>query len=665
MPGQRHRHSGKKKETSMATPSNFIRSTAACLALPALLAGCGGDSTPAPAASPAVVSTSESVGSATATVGDRVTWTIAVNNSGAGATTGTTTLVATVPGNLSGVSVVPNGVACGPAVSTLTCTIAAGFAPGASASVIVSGTATAVGNLTSAVVPSGAGAASCESTADCSTTTAVAAAPVPPNVTVSASVDKTSTAIGNTINWTLTALDTGGATTAAITLTDTLPASGIGAVTVTPTGASCDPVSGNTLTCTIPAGLAATHGTATVLVSAPATAAASLVNTVAPGAGASCSTPASCTTTTSVASVAAANVTVTSSVNKTVGFIGDAISWTLTAANSGTGASTAPITLTDTLPAGGIGTINVTPTGASCNAVTGNTLSCTIPTGLAAGGGTAQVVIATTANNSGTLVNTVVPGTGASCTVASDCTKTTLISSAATQVAGSCGVMMDAATLNGTFGGTSGTLVALTALGTTSTAGPNIATYVAGLASTGDPANLESWPGSPNGPGSGTMVTASGQQFICASENGSATTGASSTVKYTSDLTSGTSPTISLAGNIQISKVVGSNPGFVMFNLPSLTNFSFEFFRSGSNGYQLDYTTDGTTWHNVVTTSSSRATCTTPSTAVCDELNLLTSSPSGAGSFTATAPITQPVVLRLSNINPSGTMVIQKVMIKP
>jgi hypothetical protein len=139
-------------------------------------------------------------------------------------------------------------------------------------------------------------------------------------------------------------------------------------------------------------------------------------------------------------------------------------------------------------------------------------------------------------------------------------------------------------------------------------------------------------------------------------------TGASSTVKYTSDLTSPTSgsPT-SLAGNIQISKAQ-NNPGFVMFNLPSLSNFSFEFFRSGSNGYQIDYSTDGTTWHNIVTTSTSRAACTND---VCDETDLLTTSPSGATSFTATAPITVPVLLRLENINTSGTMVIQKLMIQP
>ena len=207
-------------------------------------------------------------------------------------------------------------------------------------------------------------------------------------------------------------------------------------------------------------------------------------------------------------------------------------------------------------------------------------------------------------------------------------------------------------------------------LGTTSTAGPEHRHLrrVAGLAATGDPATLEAGPARPPASGSGTVVTATGQQFICASENGSATTGASSTagqVHRRPDQRHRPGRS-ALAGNIQVSKEVGANPGIVTFNLPSLSNFSFEFFRNGSNGYALDYTTDGTTWHNIVTTSSSRSTCTTPAAATCDELNLLTTSPTGATTFNATAAITQPVVLRqLSNINTSGTMVIQKVMIKP
>ncbi len=51
---------------------------------------------------------------------------------------------------------------------------------------------------------------------------------------------------------------------------------------------------------------------------------------------------------------------------------------------------------------------------------------------------------------------------------------------------------------------------------------------------------------------------------------------------------------------------------------------------------------------------------------ICDETDLLTTAPAtGSTAFTATAPIQVPVLLRLTNTNTSGTMVIQKLMIKP
>lgn len=190
----------------------------------------------------------------------------------------------------------------------------------------------------------------------------------------------------------------------------------------------------------------------------------------------------------------------------------------------------------------------------------------------------------------------------------------------------------------------------LASLGNTMGGTANASAYLAGLAPTGDAAIFESYPGTPNGPGSGSMVAATGSQFICASQNGNGTTtGASSTVKYTSDLASGSS----LVGNIQLSKTFtgsATGGGFVTFNLPKLSQFSFEFYRAGSNGYQLDYSTNGTTWTNIVTTSPSRAACTGN---VCDETNLIPT------------PITQPLILRLQNINTGGTMVIQGLMIKP
>jgi uncharacterized repeat protein (TIGR01451 family) len=648
---------------SINNPHGFARLLASSVLLVGLAACGGGNTTPTPSGTSqaAVLNVNETVSTSAVTVGSPVTWTVAMSNSGNAATSSASTLLINMPTALSGLSVVPTGASCSAASGTMTCTVPAGLAAGASASVTFSGTTTANGTLTSSVQPSGAAATGCVSTADCSTTTTVNALP---NVTIASAVNSTNVLVGSAVNWTITALNSGGPTTSPISVTDTWPASGIGIVTVTPTGASCGPiVNGNTLNCTISPGLTSTNGPATIAIATTASSAGSLVNTVTPGTGATCPSGAACTTTTSAAVPVVPNVTVSSSVNATSGLVGSTITWTLTATNSGAGASTAPITLTDTLPAADIGSVAVTPVGATCSAITGNTLTCTIPAGLAANGGTASVVATTTATAVGTLVNTVAPGSGASCTSTANCTSTTTISSGS-QIAGSCGLMTTATTLDNDFGGSAGTMVGLTGLGTTSSAGPDSSSYLVGMGTSGDPVTVESWPGTYNGPASGTMVVAQSGQFICASQNATSATvtGASSTVKYTSDLTSPTSgsPT-SLAGNIQISKAQ-NNPGFVMFNLPSLSNFSFEFFRAGSNGYQIDYSTDGTTWHNIVTTSTTRAACTND---VCDESDLLTTSPSGATSFTATAPITVPVLLRLENINTSGTMVIQKLMIQP
>jgi uncharacterized repeat protein (TIGR01451 family) len=621
------------------------------------LAACGGsNTTPSTAPQAAVLNVNETASTSTVTVGNPVTWTVSMSNTGNAATTGTSTLLINVPTALSGLSVAPTGASCSPASDTMTSTVPAGFAASASATVTFSGTTTATGTLTSSVQPSGDAATACASTADCNTTTTVNA---PPNVTINSAVNSTNVVVGAAVNWTITATNSGGPTTSPITVTDTWPASGIGIVTVTPTGASCAPIiNGNTLNCTISPGLTSTNGPATIAIATTASSAGSLVNTVSPGTGATCSSAAACTTTTSASVPVAPNVTVSSSVNENSGLVGDTISWTLTATNSGTAASTVPITLTDTLPASGIGSVTDTPNGATCTAITGNTLTCTIPAGLAANGGTASVVVTTAASAVGTLVNTVAPGSGASCTSTANCTTMTTIS-AGTQIAGSCGVMPNRTTLNNNFGGSTGQMVGLTGLGTTSAAGPDSSTYLVGMGTSGDPVTIESWPGTYPGPASGTLVVAQLGQFICASQNvtSASVTGASSSVKYTSDVASGSS----LVGNIQISKAE-NNPGFVMFNLPSLSNFSFEFYRAGTNGYQIDYSTDGTTWHNIVTTSTSRTACTG---SVCDETDLLTSSPLGATSFTPTAPITVPVLLRLENTNASGTMVIQKLMIQP
>ncbi|MFZ4876497.1 pectinesterase family protein [Janthinobacterium sp. Mn2066] len=399
------------------------------VALPVLLflSACGGGSSDAgaPATVLASVQVSQSVDRSAVSVGDRVTWTMSASNKGPGATSGPITLVTTVPANISGISVTATGATCGPAVSTLTCTIAAGLAANASASVVLSATAAGVDKLASSVMASGPDAPACVAAAGCAATTTVTAAALP-NVSVTASVDKASAIVGDKLTWSIKALNSGNASSAGvITLNTSLPVN-ISGATVTATGASCAAISGATLNCSIAAGLAP-NASASVQISANAAAAGSLVTTVVPaGANASCATPAVCTTSTSVTAAAVANVLLSSTVDKATANLGDTISWTIQAINSGSAATTSAVTLSNTLPAN-ISGVTVTPTGASCS-ISGSSVSCSVPAGLAAGA-SASVRIAAVASAAGNLVNTVTPGTGSSCASTAVCSSTTLVAS--------------------------------------------------------------------------------------------------------------------------------------------------------------------------------------------------------------------------------------------
>ena len=179
-------------------------------------------------------------------------------------------------------------------------------------------------------------------------------------------------------------------------------------------------------------------------------------------------------------------VRVQKSVDKAAATVGDTLQWTLGAANSGTGATTAPLTLTDTLPAN-LAAIVVTPTApTTCSALAGNTLTCTVPAGLAAGA-SAQVSISASPTAAGNFINSVLPsgGNGASCLAPAACQTTTVVSKPLVDVT---------TTLNG-FPGTSNAGDAIAGLVTYANLGPGtaegvtyslqLATGLAGVSVTG------------------------------------------------------------------------------------------------------------------------------------------------------------------------------------
>ncbi len=207
---------------------------------------------------------------------------------------------------------------------------------------------------------------------------------VSPLVRVQKSVDKTAATVGDSVRWTLTANNAGtGATTAALTLADTLPANLAGIVVTPAAPATCAPLAGNTLTCMVPAGLAP-GASAQISITGVPTAAGNFVNSVAPsgGNGASCATPAVCQTTT-VVSKPLVDVTTTLNGFPGTSNAGDAISGVVTYANLGPGAAEG-VTYSLQL-ATGLAGVSVTGVSGTYDAGTGRITFTGLPVTLAPG----------------------------------------------------------------------------------------------------------------------------------------------------------------------------------------------------------------------------------------------------------------------------------------
>lgn len=349
---------------------------------------------------------------ATANVGEDIIWTITASNTGSIANQGIVSLADLLPPNLVVTNVVAAaGVTCPPlaswvASSTQTCTVAAGqlAALNGSRTVTITAHATLAGSLSNRIMPSGPDNPACAQAESCQTTTTITS----PKVAVRKTVDHGTINIGATLSWTVLATNSGsGVSTAPITLTDTLPANLVGLNVALVGSATCAVPSGNILTCTVPAGLAANGGVAGFTVTAQPAAPGTYNNSVVPSGpdNPACATPGDCTTTSTVTSP---SVVVTKSVDKTTVNLGDTIIWTLKARNNGSGPTNAVITLTDTLPAN-IGALQILPVApATCGVPAGTTLTCSVPAGLLANT-EATVLIKAVANAPGTVANSLVP----------------------------------------------------------------------------------------------------------------------------------------------------------------------------------------------------------------------------------------------------------------
>ncbi|MBN8740903.1 MAG: DUF11 domain-containing protein, partial [Xanthomonadaceae bacterium] len=353
------------------------------------------------------------------TVGVPASYTLQLTNSGTSATTAAATIADTIPSGLT-IGTLPAG--CTAAGQTVTCTVAAGLAAGASTSFVIPVTPTlaATPSVTNTATASGGGDSSCPAAGRCTSSagpTTVGA----PQLTVTKTASASPWTVGVPASYSLQLSNTGtGATTAAATVSDTIPAG----LTIGTLPAGCT-AAGQTVTCTVAAGLAAGASTSFVIPVTPTAAATPSVTNTATASGggdSTCPAAARCSDTEGPTPVNGAQLTLTKTASASPWTVGVAASYTLQLSNTGVAATTTAATITDTIPAGL--TIGTLPAG--CTAV-GQTVTCTVPSGLAAGASTSFVIPVTpTASAVPSVTNTATASGGgdSTCPAAGRCTST-------------------------------------------------------------------------------------------------------------------------------------------------------------------------------------------------------------------------------------------------
>ena len=320
------------------------------------------------------------------TVGSPASYTLAVSNVGTAATQGTITVTDTVPVGLAFQSGTGAGWSCGASGSIVTCTNAGPLAPASSTSITLSVQVTApaapsVSNTAHVATPADAVSGNNSSTVVTPVGTATA-----PDLTLAKSATS-AFVVGGTATYSLAVTNAGSAaTSAALTVTDTLPA-GLAFASGTGTGWSCA-AAGQVVTCTNagPLGIGATSSvTLTVTVAAPAV--PSVTNTAhvaTPGESNPNNNSGSVTTPVTAPSGVDLTITKTHTGNFTVGTNGV---YTLRVTNSGTVAFSGTLTIVDTLPAGLTFVSGPPP----CPAV-GQVITCTVTTPLNVGSSTSASI---------------------------------------------------------------------------------------------------------------------------------------------------------------------------------------------------------------------------------------------------------------------------------
>ena len=362
----------------------------------------------------------KSASAASFVVNVAASYTLQVTNTGTAPTTATATISDVIPGNLT-LGTLPPG--CSAAGQTVTCTVAAGLAPGASTSFVIPVTPTAAASgttLSNTATVQGGGDPTCPGAANCSSTVTT---PVDaPQLQIVKSASASAFVVGVPASYTLQVTNIGSAaTTATATITDVIP--GTLALGTLPPGCGA---AGQTVTCTIAAGLATGTAVSFVIPVTPTAAASgtTLTNTatVQGGGDPTCPGAANCSSTVSTP-VGAPQLQIVKSASSSNFAVGMPASYTLQVTNIGGAATTATATVTDNVPA--TLAIGLPPPGCS---VTGQMVTCTIASGLAVNASVSFVIPVTpTPAAAGTAVTntaTVSGGGDPTCPGAANCTST-------------------------------------------------------------------------------------------------------------------------------------------------------------------------------------------------------------------------------------------------
>ncbi|WP_313254320.1 OmpA family protein [Stenotrophomonas acidaminiphila] len=331
---------------------------------------------------------SKSASVATAVVGTAFDYTLTVTNTGTGATTAAATVTDVIPTGLA-IGSLPTGCVLDPAGSqTVACTIAAGLsnvAPGNTATYVIPVTpmaaAAAAGSVSNTASVSGGGDPDC--TAGCASN-AVTTTITTPALAIAKRASVATAVVGVAFDYTLTVSNTGTAdTTAVATVVDDVPAG------LTINAAPGCGIAGQTVTCTVAAGLTAATPVDFIINVTPTAAAASSVGNTARVSGGGdplCTALAPCDSNTTTTTVTAPALAITKS-GPASAIVGVPFDYVITVSNTGTADATADATVTDEVPAGLL--IN-SATGCT---VSGQTVTCTVPRASLAINATATITI--------------------------------------------------------------------------------------------------------------------------------------------------------------------------------------------------------------------------------------------------------------------------------